>query len=145
MNMTPEDIDALDEGMMNGMNGLMPMSDDESDDEGRAPSIDLNSFFGNSPMQSEENQGNADGKQNAKPKGRRGTSYLRDFCLNLTERAREGKLDNIVGRDNELERVVQILSRRQKNNPCLIGEPGVGKTAIAEELAKRIVEARKVL
>ncbi|MBO5870107.1 MAG: ATP-dependent Clp protease ATP-binding subunit [Clostridia bacterium] len=141
MNMTPEDIDALDEGMMNGMNGLMPMGDDESDDEGRAPSIDLNSFFGNnSPMQSEENQGNNDGKQNAKPKGKRGTSYLRDFCLNLTERAREGKLDNIVGRDNELERVVQILTRRQKNNPCLIGEPGVGKTAVAEALAQKIAK-----
>jgi len=63
---------------------------------------------------------------------------LESFCIDLTERAREGKLDRIVGRDNELERIIQILCRRQKNNPCLIGEPGVGKTAIAEALAVKI-------
>jgi len=65
--------------------------------------------------------------------------FLNNYCTNLTERAREGKLDNIIGRDKEIERVIQILSRRQKNNPCLIGEPGVGKTAIAEGIAQRIV------
>ncbi len=139
MNMSPEDIDALDEGMMSG---LMPfMGDDDSEDEGRAPSIDLNSFFGNNkPMENGEKQGGAESKANGKPKGKRGTSYLRDFCLCLTERAREGKLDNIIGRENELERVVQILTRRQKNNPCLIGEPGVGKTAVAEALAQKIAK-----
>lgn len=136
MNMTPEDIDALDEGM----SGLMPLSD-ENDEEGRAPSIDINSFFGNGkPMDSGEARGEADSKQNAKQKGKRGASYLRDFCICLTERAREGKLDNIIGRDSELERVIQILTRRQKNNPCLIGEPGVGKTAVAEALAQKIVK-----
>lgn len=134
MNMSPEDIDALSEGM----NGMIPF-EGEGDDEGRAPSIDLSSFFGNKPVEGNENQGEADGKQNGKPKGKRGTSYLRDFCICLTERAREGKLDNIIGRENELERVVQILTRRQKNNPCLIGEPGVGKTAVAEALAQKIV------
>ncbi len=65
--------------------------------------------------------------------------FLNNYCTNLTEKAREGQLDNIIGRDNEIARVIQILSRRQKNNPCLIGEPGVGKTAIAEGIAQRIV------
>ncbi|WP_443712996.1 AAA family ATPase [Ruminococcus sp.] len=65
--------------------------------------------------------------------------YLNNYCTNLTQKAREGKLDNVVGRDKEISRVIHILSRRQKNNPCLIGEPGVGKTAIAEGIAQRIV------
>ena len=64
--------------------------------------------------------------------------FLDSYCINLTDRARNGKLDAMIGRAEELERVVQILNRRQKNNPCLIGEPGVGKTAIAEGLAQRI-------
>ncbi|MBE6683089.1 MAG: ATP-dependent Clp protease ATP-binding subunit [Ruminococcaceae bacterium] len=136
MNMSSEDIDALTEGM----NGLLPDIYGENDEEGRAPSIDINSFFGTSPRNVEngEKRGEGEEKANGKPKGRRGSSYLRDFCICLTERAREGKLDNIVGRDSELERVVQILTRRQKNNPCLIGEPGVGKTAVAEALAQKI-------
>lgn len=65
--------------------------------------------------------------------------FLTNYCTNLTEKAREGKLDNIIGRDKEISRVIHILSRRQKNNPCLIGEPGVGKTAIAEGIAQKIV------
>ena len=135
MNISPEEIDAISEGM----NGLVPMDGVDSDDEGRAPSIDLEAFFGNGkPSENGERVEGTDGKQ-SKPKGKRGTSYLRDFCICLTERAREGKLDNIIGRDSELERVVQILTRRQKNNPCLIGEPGVGKTAVAEALAQKIV------
>ncbi len=133
MNMTPEDIDALSEGM----SGLIPLAPDDVDDDenGRAPSIDLGSFFGgkNAPGQEETGDAKAEKKQK-----RRGTSYLQDFCICLTERAREGKLDNVVGREKELERVIQILTRRQKNNPCLIGEPGVGKTAVAEALAQKI-------
>ena len=66
--------------------------------------------------------------------------FLRSYALCLTERARDGKLDRVVGRDRETERVIQILNRRQKNNPCLIGEPGVGKTAVAEGLAQRIAD-----
>jgi ATP-dependent Clp protease ATP-binding subunit ClpC len=66
---------------------------------------------------------------------------LEDFCVDLTARAREGKIDPVIGRDNEVQRVVQILGRRTKNNPMLLGEPGVGKTAIAEGLALRIVKA----
>ncbi len=135
MNISPEELDAINEGM----NELMPM--DGEDDEGRAPSIDLNAFFGgNKPGEMGNNQNGNAKQDNQKQKGRKGSSYLRDFCICLTERARESKLDNIVGRDNELERVVQILTRRQKNNPCLIGEPGVGKTAVAEALAQKIAK-----
>ena len=77
-----------------------------------------------------------------KPNGQKNKKrkFLDTYCQNLTQKARDGKLDRIVGRDVETERVVQILNRRQKNNPCLIGEPGVGKTAIAEGLAQRIVD-----
>ena len=133
MNMSQEDIDALSEGM----SGLMPIAqDDDGDDEnGRAPSIDLGSFFGGKSAPGQEEAGDTKAEKKQK---RRGTSYLQDFCICLTERAREGKLDNVIGREKELERVIQILTRRQKNNPCLIGEPGVGKTAVAEALAQRI-------
>ena len=68
--------------------------------------------------------------------------FLENYCTNLSQRAKEGKLDRIIGRDKEISRVVQILSRRTKNNPCLIGEAGVGKTAIAEALAQRIAEGK---
>ncbi len=136
MNISPEELDAINEGMT----GMIPMDENgDSDDEGRAPSIDIGAFFGNNPMSADGKQSESqDGKANGKKEKRRGTSYLRDYCICLTERARDGKLDNIIGRNNELERVIQILSRRQKNNPCLIGEPGVGKTAVAEALAQRI-------
>ena len=66
--------------------------------------------------------------------------FLENYCISLTQRAQEGKLDRLIGRERELERVIQILNRRQKNNPCLIGEPGVGKTAIAEGLAMKIAK-----
>ncbi|MBQ4108925.1 MAG: ATP-dependent Clp protease ATP-binding subunit, partial [Clostridia bacterium] len=79
-------------------------------------------------------------KKDAKDKKKDNRKHLNTFCTNLTQNALNGKLDRIVGRTRELERVIQILSRRQKNNPCLIGEPGVGKTALAEALAQRIVE-----
>ncbi len=138
MNISPEELDAISEGM-----GDMIPFEGEGDEEGRAPSIDINSFFGNNkPVERDEKANEGEAKQNGRPKekGKRGMSYLRDFCICLTERAREGKLDNIIGRDNELERVIQILTRRQKNNPCLIGEPGVGKTAVAEALAQKIAK-----
>lgn len=78
------------------------------------------------------------GEQKPKDKKKK-LKFLNNYCTNLTRKAREGKLDNVVGRDKEISRVIHILSRRQKNNPCLIGEPGVGKTAIAEGIAQRIV------
>ena len=138
MNMSPEDIDALNEGM----SGMIPLEGDDSDDDsGRAPSIDLNSFFGGGMPGDGKGESKEKGRQQSEREGAkkpRGNSYLQNFCLCLTARAREGKLDNIIGRESELERVIQILTRRQKNNPCLIGEPGVGKTAVAEALAQKI-------
>ena len=137
MNVSPEEIDALSEGM----NEMFPA--ETEDDAGRAPSIDLGALFGRSgdspaAKDGEKGAGEKNSDRQAQQK-RRGPSYLQDFCICLTARAREKKLDNIIGRENELERVIQILTRRQKNNPCLIGEPGVGKTAVAEALAQKIV------
>lgn len=80
-----------------------------------------------------------DGGENKPNDKKKKLKFLNNYCTNLTQKAREGKLDNVVGRDKEISRVIHILSRRQKNNPCLIGEPGVGKTAIAEGIAQRIV------
>mgnify|MGYP002563089862 CR=1 FL=1 len=79
-----------------------------------------------------------DGKETKKGGKKDRRKFLETYCLNLTRKAKEGKIDRMVGRETETERVIQILNRRQKNNPCLIGEPGVGKTAIAEGLAQRI-------
>ncbi len=80
-----------------------------------------------------------EGGENKTKDKKKKLKFLNNYCTNLTQKAREGKLDNVVGRDKEISRVIHILSRRQKNNPCLIGEPGVGKTAIAEGIAQRIV------
>ena len=129
----PEQLDEMEEGMSQFM---------ESEDfdieniDGGAPAIDFQKLMGN--------QSNVSGKvppkkqENAKGNGEKKRKYLDTYCRNLTEKAKNGELDRIVGRDRELQRVVQILCRRQKNNPCLIGEPGVGKTAIAEALAQKI-------
>ncbi len=131
------DPDQLEE-MEESMNELV--SSDELS-EGTAPAIDFNKLF---------NGGNVElpGKTGESPKGEKNEKaekkadkkkkFLDTYCRNLTARALEGKLDRIVGREKELARVIQILCRRQKNNPCLIGEPGVGKTAIAEALAQKI-------
>ena len=113
------------------------MDDTDIDDEARAPAIDLQKLFGSkgSDTSNHEAKGfSADEKHKEKKR-----KFLDSYCKDLTREAKNGKLDAIVGRDKELARVIQILLRRQKNNPCLIGEPGVGKTAIAEALAQRIV------
>ncbi|MBQ5316545.1 MAG: AAA family ATPase [Oscillospiraceae bacterium] len=81
-------------------------------------------------------------KERIKPEKKKERKFLANFCTDLTEKAKKGEMDNIVGREREIERCVQILCRRQKNNPCLIGEPGVGKTAIAEGIAQRIVDGK---
>lgn len=124
-------------------------------EEGRAPAIDLQKLFGNLPLFADlkrrsESQMRISGDRDKHSDRQRGSSsqtkesreqkkkYLSQYCTDLTKKAAEGKLDKVVGRDREIERVIQILCRRQKNNPCLIGEPGVGKTAIAEALAQRI-------
>ena len=135
-------------GMMGGEEALMPQDsegdDDEEDNEdGRTATFPyLNKLFNQSghpdrPQRPDPNQENRDKSKGGKKAKRK---YLETYCLNLTRKAKEGKIDHIVGREEETERVIQILNRRQKNNPCLIGEPGVGKTAIAEGLAQRIVD-----
>ena len=163
MGISDEDLDGLSSEMMEAMqsmsggddNNLMEIdnTEDSSDDDGKTATFPfLNRLFG------------AQGNQNGQPADRDGSAapgdreaprtreaekpaerktkhkYLDNYCISLTDRARQGKLDRMIGRTEELDRVIQILNRRQKNNPCLIGEPGVGKTAIAEGLAQRIAE-----
>ncbi len=118
---------------------------DENDDtESRAPSINLGSIFGNlgNFRKPQNSQGSPDSKSTAdvKKKNDKKHKNIDMFCMDLTQKARDGKIDRVIGRDRELDRVIQILCRRQKNNPCLIGEPGVGKTAVAEALAQRIAD-----
>ena len=112
----------------------------DADDDGKAPTIDISNFLGkfqpDQPNNKRRENKNEQKQNNAKQK----LKFIDSYCLNLTKKAQEGKLDSIIGRDRELARMMQILCRRQKNNPCLIGEPGVGKTAIAEALAQRIVD-----
>ena len=133
------------EGLMSSLGGAMPgQPEEEEEDEGdenpsRAPTFPFLNLFG---RQEREKQPAPEQKESETRKGSRKEEkkrkFLRSYALNLTERAQDGKLDRVVGRDRETERVIQILNRRQKNNPCLIGEPGVGKTAVAEGLAQRI-------
>ncbi len=100
----------------------------------------MNRLFGGSQTPAEKQPGetSGQGRETKGGKTEKKRKFLDNYCINLSRRAREGKLDAVIGREEEIERVVQILNRRQKNNPCLIGEPGVGKTAIAEGLAQRI-------
>ena len=149
MGISDEDLDNLSGEMMNALNGvesLMDMSidpdndaNDDSDDDGKTATFPfLNRLFGNgnnTPAESNNAAAQQPPKEGGKPPKRK---FLDNYCINLTDRARAGKLDNMIGREEELERVIQILNRRQKNNPCLIGEPGVGKPAVAEGLAQRI-------
>ncbi|MBQ9795076.1 MAG: ATP-dependent Clp protease ATP-binding subunit [Clostridia bacterium] len=135
MGISDEDL----ESMSGELESLLPAElDGDEEDEGRAPAIDLNAVFGDQKPARQRPEEEKPGSKK-QPEGKRPKHKCLDaFCIDLTTRAREGKLDRIVGRDTELERVTQILCRRQKNNPCLIGEPGVGKTAVAEALALRI-------
>ena len=151
MGISDEDLDNLTSEMMSafggaeGLEGMMSPAKDEDDeeDDGRTATFPfLSQLFGGSSS-SPEKPASGEGstppprseKGQAKPAKRK---FLDSYCISLTQRAQEGKLDKLIGRERELERVIQILNRRQKNNPCLIGEPGVGKTAIAEGLAQRI-------
>ena len=148
MGITPEDLENINNEMMQAFGGAEEMNDlpdgeDEDDEEsGKTATFPfLNRLFNNSNPPAEqprENGGNA-GVQPTGRKKEQKRKFLDNYCINLSQRARDGKLDAVIGREQEIERVVQILNRRQKNNPCLIGEPGVGKTAIAEGLAQRIV------
>ncbi len=148
MGISDEELDNLSGDMLTAMNGVEELTasddDDGSADDGKTATFPfLNRLFGgpgNAAQDSGSSPTSDKSKADAKetPKGKR--KFLDNYCIDLTGRAREGKLDEMIGREEELERVIQILNRRQKNNPCLIGEPGVGKTAIAEGLAQRIVK-----
>ena len=154
MGITDDDLEAINDEMMQAfggaesMEGLIPQGDDEADgdeEDGKTATFPfLNRLFNNGENTPAPNgdagRSHDSGKERKGDKGQKAPKrkYLDSYCINLTQRAREGKLDNLVGREQEIERVIQILNRRQKNNPCLIGEPGVGKTAIAEGLAQRI-------
>ena len=136
------DEDAI-EGMSEEISSMMEGALVESDDgeNGKVPTLNLSEIFGLPSKPQPDKNGSAkkrpDGKAEDPSK-----KLLSTYCSNLNEKAAQGKIDRIVGRDREIDRMVQILSRRQKNNPCLIGEPGVGKTAIVEALALRIVEGK---
>ncbi len=152
MGLSDEDIENFTGEMMNAMNSMEDMLGQGSNEEGSEEEDDgktatfpfFNKLFGG-PARNAGNRGETDGgsaangretrKEGGRPPRRK---FLDSYCIDLTARAKAGKLDAMIGRAEELERVIQILNRRQKNNPCLIGEPGVGKTAIAEGLAQRI-------
>jgi len=159
MGLSDEDIENLSGDMMSALSGMDNLTEidpddpdsEDPDDEGKTATFPfLNRLFG---TQNEGDTGDQPQPNPAQPSppqpspaqpgGRPGKKkYLDNYCINLNQRARDGKLDAMIGREEELERVIQILNRRQKNNPCLIGEPGVGKTAIAEGLAQRIVRGQ---
>ena len=150
MGITPEDLENINSEMMQAFGGAeeldAPVDEGEEDDEesGKTATFPfLNRLFNNGsnpPAEQQPSQNGGSGQQGTGRKTEKKRKFLDNYCINLSQRAREGKLDAVIGREQEIERVVQILNRRQKNNPCLIGEPGVGKTAIAEGLAQRIVK-----
>ena len=142
MGISDEDLDTLSSEMLQAFNGEenvedLPGDEDEEEEDGNTATFPfLNRLFNNGSTQPEE--GGAENVREHRSEKAAKNKYLDNYCLNLTKKARDGKLDPVIGREQEIERVIQILNRRQKNNPCLIGEPGVGKTAIAEGLSQRI-------
>ena len=154
MGITDEDLDNISNEMMGAFGGAEnlegltdaddPDADNEDEDGKTATFPFLSRFFGGNPAANDAQNGN-EAEQTQSPRSNKKVEkgskhkFLDSYCINLSQRARDGKLDAVIGRAEEIERVIQILNRRQKNNPCLIGEPGVGKTAIAEGLAQRIV------
>ncbi len=155
MGISDEDLDTLNTEMMQALGSVENMEDlpggeeegenpDEEEDGKTATFPFLNRLFSGGETSkdgaSEEESGPRGGREKDRKDPKNGKrKYLENYCISLTQKAKDGKLDPVIGRTQEIERVVQILNRRQKNNPCLIGEPGVGKTAIAEGLAQRIV------
>ncbi len=162
MGVSSDDLDNMEDelsGMLSQFgdiandNGEDNDNDADDDNASRTPSLDLAKLFGslpfannkadsdnNVPIKNDGNEEKASSKEKSKDKKKKEKErrYLSMYCRNLTALAKEGKLDDVIGRERETARMMQILSRRQKNNPCLIGEPGVGKTAIAEALAQKI-------
>ncbi len=149
MNISDEDIEQMSDQFMD----IMALSEDVDDaslndetfDLGTAPAMPfLNKLFGNlggEKGETKETANDTDKKDKSKDKKKR-KRFIEQYCTNLTEKAKSGQIDAVIGRDKELYRTIQILSRRSKNNPCLIGEPGVGKTAIAEGLAIKIANGQ---
>ena len=139
MGISDEDLDMLSDEMssMFGQKDDSDSSDDDEIDSQTATFPLLNQLFGNTPAPQPRPSRKEEGEPKEKKKSKR-HKFLDSYCMDLTGRAREGKLDKVIGRDVETERVIQILNRRQKNNPCLIGDPGGAKPAIAEGLAQRI-------
>ncbi len=148
MGISDEDLDAITNEMAGALGSLenltdlmVPEGEDGEEDDGKTATFPfMNRLFGGGDAPASPTPGGDSGEQRSAPrkeKSKKG-KFLDNYCIDLTQRARDGKLDNMIGRQEELERVIQILNRRQKNNPCLIGEPGVGKTAIAEGLAVAI-------
>ena len=138
LGISEEEFDA----MADEVSGMIPFVPQDDDSEGRAPALDFNAILGGGTLPSQQQPGTGRTQNQGREKANKDKKFLSQFCLDLTGKAREGKLDSVVGREKELERVMQILCRRQKNNPCLIGEPGVGKTAVAEALAQRIAAGK---
>ena len=160
MGISDEDLDSISTEMMSAFGGAeeadgLPVSSgdggaddgEEDEDEGRTATFPfLSKLFGgqsgSAPDRDPTQRGGSAKEEKSVPKNDRSQKrkFLENYCISLTRKASEGKLDSIVGRADEIERTIQILNRRQKNNPCLIGDPGVGKTAIAEGLAQRIFD-----
>ncbi len=150
LGITDEELESMTSEMMSVVSGEEDTesgtaesgSDSSNDEDGRTATFPyLSRLFGNGERPQKQEQPRDSGKERGTASGKKNKrKFLETYCLNLTRKAKEGKVDHVVGREEETERVIQILNRRQKNNPCLIGEPGVGKTAIAEGLAQRIVD-----
>ena len=138
MGIQDEDMDLIESQMGQMLEGF-------GEETGTAPALDLNSLFGGAmpPVPVDETKNSEKGSASREDKKQKKHGKMLDgYCIDLTARAAKGELDKVIGREEELARLVRILCRRQKNNPCLIGEPGVGKTAVAELLAQRIAEKR---
>ena len=148
MGITEDDLEALsgEIGSLADLNDLVTAGSDGSDEDAPHETDPLaNPPAPSSPLPPQSPLRPSEGprtRTQAPPRDDKKRKYLNNYCENLTRKAAEGRIDHIVGRDRETDRVIQILNRRQKNNPCLIGEPGVGKTAVAEGLAVRINEGR---
>ena len=142
MGLSDEDLDMITDEMssMFGQRDTSEGEEDEADSQTATFPLMNQLFGGNLPKPGQAAEKEKGAAQQEKKPQKSKHKFLDNYCMDLTARAREGKLDKVIGRDVETERVIQILNRRQKNNPCLVGEPGVGKTAIAEGLAQRIVE-----
>ena len=142
MGLSDEDLDMITDEMssMFGQRDTSEGEEDEADSQTATFPLMSQLFGGNLPKPGQAAEKEKGTAQQEKKQKKSKHKFLDNYCMDLTARAREGKLDKVIGRDVETERVIQILNRRQKNNPCLVGEPGVGKTAIAEGLAQRIVE-----